>query len=54
MLESWNMKNLLIFDESMNAIDVKTESKIFDRIIDLKKTVLFVTHNLHVFENITR
>ena len=40
------MKNLLIFDESMNAIDVKTETKIFDRIINLKKTILFVTHNL--------
>ena len=42
----YNMKNLLIFDESMNAIDVKTETKIFDRIINLKKTILFVTHNL--------
>ena len=42
----YNMKNLLIFDESMNAIDVKTESKIFDKLIKLKKTILFVTHNL--------
>lgn len=42
----YSMKNLLIFDESMNAIDVKTESKIFDKLINLKKTILFVTHNL--------
>ncbi len=41
----YNMRDLLIFDESMNAIDLKTESKIFDKLIKLKKTILFITHN---------
>ena len=42
----YNMREILIFDESTNAIDINTEEKIFNKIFNLKKTVLFATHNL--------
>ena len=42
----YNMREILIFDESTNAIDAKTESKIFEKLMKLNKTVFFVTHNL--------
>ena len=43
----YNMREILIFDESTNAIDTKTESKIFEKLMKLNKTVFCVTHNLN-------
>tara|TARA_Y100000591_G_scaffold332824_1_gene371761 strand:+ start:1283 stop:2992 length:1710 start_codon:yes stop_codon:yes gene_type:complete len=37
-------KNILIFDESTNELDSKTENEIIDDIIKLPQTILLITH----------
>ena len=51
----YNDPSVIIFDEATNALDLKTENKIINEIIHLKKdkTVIFVTHrtnNLNKFD----
>ncbi len=44
----YNDPNILIFDESTNALDTQTEKKIINEIFSTKenKTIIFVSHNL--------
>ena len=51
----YNLRNILILDESMNAIDIETETKILRKLMSLNKTIFFVTHDLNhlkLFEKI--
>ena len=41
-------KEILIFDETTNALDKQTELKILDNILSLNKTVFFISHNLEI------
>ena len=40
----YSNKNILIFDESTNELDSKTENEIVDDILNLPQSVLFITH----------
>ena len=43
---------LIIFDESTNALDEKSEKNIVNNILSLKeKTIIFITHNLNNLKN---
>ncbi len=49
----FNNPNILIFDESTNALDVETENKIIDLIYKFKeenKTIIFVSHRKSTLE----
>jgi ATP-binding cassette subfamily C protein len=49
----FNNPDVLIFDESTNALDLETEKKIIDLIHDLKsenKTIIFVSHRKSTLE----
>ena len=49
----FNNPNILIFDESTNALDVETENKIIDLIYKFKeenKTIIFVSHRKNTLE----
>jgi len=44
--------SLIIFDESTNALDEKSEKNIVNNILSLKeKTIIFITHNLNNLKN---
>ena len=50
-------KDIIIFDEATNSLDLETEKKIFQKIIEnsAKKTVIVVTHRIETlssFDNI--
>ena len=48
----YQSKDILIFDESTNALDENLEKELISDIIKLKnKTIIFVSHNLDLFEN---
>ena len=42
----YNDPEILVFDEATNALDVDTEEKILDILLDLKskKTIVFISH----------
>ena len=49
--------DLLLLDEATNALDLKTESKIIENIINLRKdlTIIYVTHkseNVKYFDKV--
>ena len=47
-------KEILIFDESTNELDFKTEDKIVDDILKLPKTVIFITHKEEIKKKFTK
>ncbi len=48
--------NILIFDESTNSLDNKTEKEFMQIVKSLvgKKTIIFVTHNVSILKNCTK
>ncbi len=44
----YSNKNILIFDESTNELDSKTENEIVDDILDLPQSILFITHKENI------
>ena len=47
-------KNILIFDESTNELDSKTENEIVDDILKLPMTILFITHKEELMEKFSK
>ncbi len=47
-------KEILIFDESTNELDFKTEDKIVEDILKLPKTVIFITHKEEIKKKFTK
>ena len=45
-------KDILIFDEATNQLDVKTEGIIFDNLRKINKTIILITHRLSSLKNV--
>ena len=45
-------KEIIIFDEATNQLDVKTESIIFDNLKKINKTIILITHRLNSLKNV--
>jgi ABC-type multidrug transport system fused ATPase/permease subunit len=45
-------KDILIFDEATNQLDVKTESIILENLKKINKTIIFITHRLNSLKNV--
>lgn len=45
-------KDILIFDEATNQLDVKTESAILENLKKINKTIILITHRLNSLKNV--
>ena len=50
----YSNKNILIFDESTNELDSKTENQIVDDILNLPQSVIFITHKEEIKDKFSR
>lgn len=50
----YSNKNIIIFDESTNELDAKTENQIVDDILNLPQSVIFITHKEEIKDKFSR
>lgn len=44
----YDNKDVLVFDESTNALDTTTENRILKNLLSLEKSIFFISHNLDI------
>lgn len=47
----YDNKDVLVFDESTNALDTNAENRILKNLLNLDKTIFFISHNLDLGSN---